>query len=450
MAKIFPFNGIIFNKEIIGNLSKVMIPPYDIISKKEQENFYNLHPYNAIRLTLGKDFPGDNDHNNKYTRSAAFFNSWLHNNVLTSDEGPSIYAYEQRFKYNGKKLVRMGFIALFKLEELEVGHIYPHEDTLPKPKEDRLNLLRTSAANYESIFTLYIDKDEKVPKMLKKSTKRKPIIEARDCMGIQNKVWKISDKPTLNKIMKEMMSKPIFIADGHHRYEAALKYRNEMRMKAQKSSGDEPYNFIMVYFTNIYDKGLVIFPIHRLILNLGLKEKINLENRLVDFFDIEEIKFRKNSEAAARKKLVKALSKAKEGEHFFGMYIHGENKYCVLKLKSEKIIDKYITADKPKEWKRLDITVLHSLVIRDILGITNRDIDAENAIKYVHNNDEAFDQVKEGKYQLAFFMNPTKIGEIISVASKYEKMPQKSTFFFPKLLTGTVMYKMPHPEKFSF
>jgi uncharacterized protein (DUF1015 family) len=450
MAKIFPFNGLIYNKKNVGNFSKVMIPPYDIIPKEDQEKYYLSNPYNCIRLTLGKDFPGDTEYNNKYTRANAFFNAWLKNEILLKDEEESIYAYEQRFNYKGKKYVRLGFIALFKLEELEAGRVYPHENTLPKPKLDRLSLLKATAANFEPIFSLYVDEEEKISRTIKKNIKRKPIAEVKDVFGIHNKLWKISGKAFINKIIKEMANKQVFIADGHHRYEASLKYRNEMRTKAQKSTGDEPYNYIMMYFTNTYDKGLIITPIHRLVLNLNLKEKINLENRLVDYFDIEEIKFSKKDEMSARKKLIRDMSKSKEGEHFFGVYIHGENKYSILRLKNERIIEKYINADKPKEWKKLDITILHALVIREILGITDKDIEAENAIKYVHNDEEAFDQVKEGKYQLAFFMNPTKIDQVTALASKYEKMPQKSTFFFPKLLTGLVMYKMSHPEKFSF
>jgi len=450
MAKISPFNGVFFNKEKCGNLSKVMIPPYDVISSKARDDFYNMHSYNAIRLTLGKEFAGDNDLNNKYSRSAAFLNSWIKNNVLIMDEEPSIYAYEQRFKYKSKKYSRLGFIALYKLEELEAGHIYPHEDTLSKPKEDRLNLMKATSANLEPIFTLYVDKDEKISKVIKKNIKRKPVIEVKDSSGIINKLWRISSKPAMNKIIKEMLNKQVFIADGHHRYEASLKYRNEMRAKAQKSSGDEPYNYIMIYFTNIFDKGLVIMPIHRLVLDLNLKEKINLENRIYDFFETEEIKFSRKTEGKARRKLIKLMSKTGEGQHSFGMYLQGENKYILLKLKNEKIIEKYINTDKPKEWKKLDITILHALIIKEILGITEKDIQSENIIKYVHNDDEAFELVKEGKYQLAFFLNPTKIEEIIAVASKYEKMPQKSTFFYPKLLTGLVMYKMQSPDKFSF
>ncbi len=450
MAKIFPFKGIFYDKKIIGNLSKVMVPPYDIISPAEQERFYELHPYNCIRLTLGKEFAGDNEANNKYTRSAAFFNSWLKNGLLKEDDEESIYAYEQRFKYKGKKYVRFGFIALFKLEELEAGRVYPHENTLLKPKQDRLDLIRACSANFEPIFGLFIDEDDKVSKMMKKNAKRKPLVEVKDGMGILNKLWKISARSVLAKAAKEMASKQVYIADGHHRYEASLKYRNEMRSRSQKSTGEEPYNYIMMYFNNIYDKGLVILPIHRLALNLCLKEKINLENRIVDYFDVEEIKFSRKTEAKSRRKLTKLLARAGDGEHFFGMYVHGENKYVLLKLKNEKLIDKYIGADKPREWRKLDVTILHAIMIRDILGITDRDIETENCIKYVHNDDEAFDTVKEGKYQIAFFLNPTKIEQVVAVADKYEKMPQKSTFFYPKLLTGPVMYKMSHPEKFSF
>jgi len=450
MAKIFPFNGALYNKKIPVNLSRVMIPPYDIISKEEQEHFYQVSPYNCIRLTLGKEFPGDNDLNNKYSRANAFFNSWLKNGILIKDDEESIYAYEQKFKYKGKKFTRLGFIALFKLEELEAGRVYPHENTLPKPKQDRLELIKAAAANFEPIFSMYVDKEEKIPRLIKKNTKRKPLVEVKDYSGILNRLWKIPAKGILNRLAKEMMNKQIYIADGHHRYEASLKYRNEMRTRSQKSTGEEPYNYIMMYFTNIYDKGLMIMPIHRLVLNLDLKEKINLENRLVDYFDIEEIKFSKKTENNARKKLLRMLSKAGEGEHFIGMYVHSENKYLLLKLKSEKMIEKYVTADKPREWKKLDVSILHSIVIKEILGITEKDIEAENHIKYVYNDEQAFDLVKEGRYQIAFLLNPTKVEQVVSVADKYEKMPQKSTFFYPKLLTGLVMYKMPHPEKFSF
>ena len=353
MAKIFPFSGITYNKKKVGNLSKVMIPPYDIISKEEQERFYGVGPYNCIRLTLGKDFPADTEYNNKYTRANGFFNAWVNNAILTQDEEESIYAYEQRFDYKGKKYVRLGFIALFKLEELEAGRVYPHENTLPKPKQDRLSLIKATAANFEPIFSLYVDEDERIPKILKKNIKRKPIAEARDVFGIHNKLWKISGNSVINKIMKEMANKQVFIADGHHRYEASLKYRNEMRTKAQKSTGNEPYNFIMMYFANTFDKGLIIMPIHRLVLNLNLKEKINLENRIFDYFDIEEIKFAKKDENSARKRLIRLMSKTKDGDHFFGMYIHGENKYSLLKLKNEKLLEKYINVDKPKEWKKL-------------------------------------------------------------------------------------------------
>ncbi len=450
MVKIFAFPGIFYNRRSITNLSKVMTPPYDVISKEAQERFYAMHPYNCIRLILGKEFPGDNEHNNKYSRANAFFNAWLKNGLLMRDNEESIYAYELRFRFKGKKFVRLGFISLFKLEELEAGRVYPHENTLLKPKQDRLDLLKATATNFESIFSLYIDKDDRISKLIKKNIKRKPLIEAKDGNGFLSRIWHIPSRTAVNRIIKEMSSKQVYIADGHHRYEASLKYRNEMRMRSQKSTGDEPYNFIMMYFTNVYDKGLLVLPIHRLIQNLSLKEKIHFENRLVDYFDMEELPFSKRTEPLVRKRLLRRLADAKEGEHFLGMYARGDNKYFLLKLKSEKIIDKYITGDKPKEWKKLDVTILHSIIIRDILGITDNDIAGENALKFVHDDNAAFDMVKEGKFQLAFLLNPTKVEQIVAVADKYEKMPQKSTFFYPKLLSGLLMYKMPNPEKFSF
>lgn len=450
MAKIFPFPGVFYNKKAVSNLAKVMTPPYDVVSKEAQDNFYRLHPYNCIRLILGKEFTGDNEANNKYTRANGFFNAWLKNSILCKDEEESFYAYEQRFKFKGVKYVRLGFIALFKLEELEAGRVYPHENTLQKPKQDRLDLLRATAANFEPIFSLYIDKEEKIPRALKKDLKRKPLVEVKDSSGCLNRLWKITSKSVIGKITKEMANKQVYIADGHHRYEASLKYRNEMRSRSQKSTGDEPYNFIMMYFTNIHDKGLLVLPIHRLVHGLSLKEKINLENRLVDYFDITEVPFTKKTEKLARRKVLKLLSSAGEGEHLFGMYAHSDGKYLLLRLKSEKLIDKYVTGDKPKEWKRLDVAILHSIVLKDILGISDADIAGEDALRFMHNDDEAFDLVKEGNYQLAFMLNPTKVEQIVAVADKFEKMPQKSTFFYPKLLTGLVMYKMPHVERFAF
>jgi uncharacterized protein (DUF1015 family) len=437
-----------YNKNCVGNLAKVTTPPYDVISKEEQDELYDIHPYNLIRLILGKNYQGDTDLNNKYSRASAFFKSWLKNDILKKDEEPSIYVYEQKFMHKNKKISKLGYIALFKIEEFEAGRIFPHENTLAKPKTDRLDLLRACSVNFEPIFSLYADEKNKITKLLKKAVKRKPIVEVKDKQKVFHRLWKISTKSVLNKIIKEMANKQVYIADGHHRYEASLKYRNEMRNRAQKSTGEEPYNYIMMYFTNVYEKGLVILPIHRLIKNLNLKDVIKLLNSLQEYFQVIEIKFTKNSEKSARRKLMKNISQAKEGEHYFGMYINGFNKYFLLKLKNEKAADKLIDHSKPKEYRKLDVTLLHNIVIKHILDIQDSGI--EDAITFVHDDDKAFDMVKSGKYKLALLLNSTKVEQIIAVANKYEKMPQKSTFFYPKLKSGLVMYKMDFPEKFSF
>lgn len=448
MTKIQPFNGIMYNKKIIKNLSSVVTPPYDVISREAQEEYYKKHPYNIIRLILGKDYAGDTDLNNKFSRGAGFFRAWLNNQILVKDEAPAIYVYEQRFSFKNNKSSRLGFIALFKLEEFETGKIYPHENTLAKPKGERLELIRASSANFESIFSLYEDEKNKVTKILKTEIKRKPIMEVKDQQKTLHRVWRITGKASINKIIKEMSTKQVYIADGHHRYEASLKYRNEMRGRSQKSTGDEPFNFIMMYFTNILDKNLLILPTHRLIGHLELKDIINLLNSLQEFFDITEFKFSNKNEKSAKRRLFKLLPGAKEGEHFFGMYINGFNKYYLLKLKNEKMAEKFIDHNKPKEWRKLDVAILHNLIIRHILKIPDNKI--EESIFFTHDDDKALDLVKEGKYKLALLLNPTKVEQVIAVANKYEKMPQKSTFFYPKLESGLVMYKMEFPEKFTF
>ncbi|MFC1559952.1 DUF1015 domain-containing protein [Candidatus Margulisiibacteriota bacterium] len=448
MTKIFPFKGVTYNKKLVGNLAKVTTPPYDVISTEGQDAFYNTHPYNIIRLILGKNYPGDTDLNNKYTRASAFFKAWLNNNILSKDEEPAIYVYEQKFSYKNKKISKLGYIALFKIEEFEAGRIFPHENTLAKPKTDRQDLLRACSTNFEPIFSLYADEKNKITKLFKKATKRKPTVEVKDKEKVLHRLWKISSRSILNKITKEMESKQIYIADGHHRYEASLKYRNEMRSRAQKSTGEEPYNFIMMYFTNIFEKGLLILPIHRLVKDLNLKDVINLLNSLQEYFEVIEIKFTKKSEKSAQRKLLKLISQAKEGEHFFGMYINGFNKYYLLKLKNEKAADKLMDHGKPKEWRKLDVAILHTVVIKHILGISDNKI--EDSIIFSHNDNETFERVKKGEFKLALFLDSTKVEQIIAVANKYEKMPQKSTFFYPKLKSGLVMYKMDFPEKFSF
>lgn len=449
MVKIFPFEGIIYNPGL-KKVNNVFTPPYDVIGPEEQEALYELHDFNFVKIALGKEFPEDGEYNNKYIRAAATLEGWLRHKILLRDKKPAIYIYEQKFSVFGKKYSRLGFISLLRLEDMGRGKVFPHEETHSKAKMDRLNLMRATSANIEPIFSLYSDEKNKIGKVMKKFMRRKPIFDVKDKDKVQHRMWRIDRKPSITKILKEMKDKAVFIADGHHRYEAALRFKNELKMNNTKFTEEEEYNHVMMYFTSIEDKGLAIFPINRLIHNIEFFSPDKFLNSLSEFFDIEEFKASKKTAKAVRKKLSKALAKAgQENKHAFGVYL-GKNRYYLITLKDEKSVDEMVEEEKPKAWKRLDTTILHYVVFDRILGIAD---DIPNKVTYTKSaksEDQVFEMVDKQGYQIAFLLNPTKIEEIIAIASKLEKMPQKSTFFYPKLLSGLLLNKIVHGQKITF
>lgn len=450
MVKVFPFKGITYNKKKVSKLDRVMAPPYDVISKEEQDHLYDLHDYNIIRLILGKDFPEDTEFNNKYVRAANFFEGLLRHEILIRDEKPCIYAYEQSFKVKGKTYARLGFISLLRLEDLGKGKVFPHEETLPKPKADRLHLMLQTKSHFESVFSIFHDKNNRLYKILKKLTRRKPYIEARDKDNNIHRLWKIDKKGSIHKIMREMKEKWIFIADGHHRYEASLKLKDELKDRTQKFHEEEPYNHTLVFFTPIENKGLVILPIHRAIkLHSPLFDPILFTQELSEHFEVEEITFTGRSEKKQKARFFKLMDKKGRNGHTFGMFMGG-NKFYLLTLKNENIVDEFITENKPRQWKHLDVTILHSLVIDRLLHIQRGTPESEQSITYFKDEDQTLQAVKNGQAQIAFFLNPTKIDEVVQIASKYEKMPPKSTFFYPKLLSGLVMNKIDNESKVDY
>ncbi|OGC24078.1 hypothetical protein A2291_02220 [candidate division WOR-1 bacterium RIFOXYB2_FULL_42_35] len=445
MVKIFPFEGILYNTDL-KKVNNVFTPPYDVISPEEQDAYYNLHEFNFVKIALSKEFPGDNEYNNKYIRSAATLEGWLRHKILLKDKKPAIYVYEQKFTVRGKNYSRLGFTCLLRLEDMGRGKVFPHEETHSQAKMDRLKLMRATSANIEPIFSLYSDEKGKVNKVLKKFMGKKPVFDVKDKNKVQHRLWKIDSKPSIEKIVKEMKDKAAFIADGHHRYEAALRFKNELKMNNTKFTEEEEYNHIMMYFTSIEDKGLAIFPINRVIHNLAFFNPVEFLKSLEQFFDIEEFKASKKTVMAVRKKLAKDLEKAGQTKHAFGLYL-GNNHYYLITLKDEKTVDEMVEEEKPKAWKRLDTTILHYVVFDRILGIARQIPDKVSYTKSAKSEDQVFEMVDKQGYQIAFLLNPTKIEEIVAIASKLEKMPQKSTFFYPKLLSGLVLNKIVHGEK---
>ena len=425
MAEIKPFRGILYNRKKV-NIAKVVTPPYDVISAAMQDRFYKTDQFNIIRLALGKIGKKDTPNNNRYTRAGKTIDNWMRNKIFVKDKDPSIYVHAQEYLHKGKKKNRVGFIALMKIEDPKKSGVLPHEYTLAKPKEDRLNLISKTEANLSPIFTLFEDGKSKINKILKHFIKSKNPLFTIEAEGVMHKLWQMYDKHAIRKIQSEMRDKKIFIADGHHRYEVALTYKNTMlkRKKFKKSYGD-----IMMYFSSLSESGnLTILSTHRVINNIAQFNETKILNKLKKYFYITNVK--------SVERCMEHLEKTPKNRHAFGMYT-GKNKFCILTLKGIYSVRKLIDSPKTYSLKKLDVTILHDLIIDKILGIKV----SENSVKYIRNEKDAASVVEKGDYQVAFFLRPTKVTDMKAVAEKSEMMPQKSTYFYPKLLTGLVINK---------
>ena len=303
MATILPFKGLRYNPEKIKDISKVITPPYDVISEKERDDYYQLHPDNIIRLILSKDIPGDDQSNNKYTRSAEFFDTWRKEEILKEETESAIYIYAQEFTLSGKKYTRRGFISLVKLEDFQTGEIYPHEHTLAKPKEDRMNLMKACNANLSQVFTFFEDEDSKISNFLHKVSEGDPDIDFTDIYGVKNSLWAIKDKIVIEELILQMKKRALFIADGHHRYETALFYRDYIKGKEneQNSNEDSPADYIMMMCVSMEDPGLQILPTHRLARNVKGLDPEKIKSSLSEVFDISDLGNDCNAETLTQK-----------------------------------------------------------------------------------------------------------------------------------------------------
>jgi uncharacterized protein (DUF1015 family) len=440
MAEIVPFRGVLYNPAKVGDLNKVMAPPYDVISPKKQDELYERHPNNIIRIILGKTTPQDTEGNDRYSRAAADLNKWMGEGVLAHDEKPALYYYTQTYALkDGSKHTRKGFIGLSRLVDFGKG-IHPHERTLSGPKADRLKLMQACDANMSCIFTLYSDPVLKVNKLLEGAIAGKaPAIDVTDDDGIVNRIWKVDDTETLNGVIESMNDKSLFIADGHHRYETALNYRNMMREKAGNYTGNEPFNFIMMYFSNMDDEGMTIWPTHRVVHSLKGFEADSFLAKCKEHFDVKEFAYTAASEATVRSTFLKELEKSGAKAVSLGLHIRARDIYYLLSIKSADVMDKVFGDTIPEVFKGLDVTVLHSLVFAKILGMTQEAQEKQENLIYVKSYDEAISACSNDQNQLVFLLNATKIEQVKSVALAGFVMPQKSTYFYPKLLSGLTL-----------
>ncbi|MFC1624706.1 DUF1015 domain-containing protein [Candidatus Omnitrophota bacterium] len=408
MADIIPFKGVLYNPEKIKDLSKVVAPPYDVISKEEQKELYDSDPHNIIRILLGECFPDDNEKENRYVRAERFLKDWKGKDLLKRDDRDSIYVYSQEFTIDEKVISRLGFIALLKLEEFNVGtsSVYPHEDTFQAPKEDRSRLIESIEANLGPIFALFKDEEKHIDAILVEATRKsQPIIDIVDHHGARNRLWRISEKETMATIVRLIKPKLLFIADGHHRYEVGLEF--------SKLKSDHKYGRILTYFTDLYADGIIILPVHRLIAGVNNDTLSYLKGNLRKDF------------------LVKELASKVEAKTFLSGAHHLEKRFVIYD-------GRMFTGLSRSEKDSLDVNVLHSLIIGP-LEKKATEAGEKISIDFTKDLGYAIDEVDKGRRSLSILLNPTKIDQVCSMAFSGKRMPQKSTYFYPKVLTGLVI-----------
>lgn len=430
MADIIPFRGLRYNPEKISNLASVVTPPYDIIDESAQARYYAENPANVIRLELGLIFPQDSNSNNRYTRAAQYLEKWQEDQTLLAEEKAALYLYQQEFNFRGEKVVRTGFVCGLKLEPYEKSNILPHEETLSKPKADRLQLMRATNSNFSSIFGLYSDEQKEAEQLLLAEVKEQaPDINIIDEAGETHKIWVIKNEELIERIVALLADRPVYIADGHHRYETALEYYHEM-----KEQGLQGYDYVMATLVNVFDEGLVVLPTHRLVGNIPGFKLDAFMNRLADLFEIELYKD-KNIGA-----FMQELESKGKKHRVFGMY-SGKDIFF-LELKNPEQASKLLPDNKSAAWEKLDVALLDNIILDQLLGINEQKRRSQENLAYTRSEEWLMEQIDNRNYQLGFLLNPTRVEEIIAVAQARDKMPQKSTYFYPKLITGLIINKM--------
>ena len=431
MAKIFPFRGLTYDPGKIGDFSRVVAPPYDVISPEHQAELYDRSPRNVVRI----DFCRDAD---PYETVPRRFREWQEDGTLVPEDAPAIYYLSQEYRLqDGVPRERRGFIALATIEDFG-GGIHGHENTMAEPREDRLKLMLACDAQFSSILALYTDEKPTLTDALSEHVRtRKPKVEAELGEYGVSRLWAVTDPGLVGMVQDALGRQAVFIADGHHRYEAACGYRARRLAERPGATGDEGFNRVMMYFANLREEGVVILPTHRLVRELPDVAPGELEEKLQRHFQVEA--FPRDGEG--RRRFLDTLEHPDGGQRFLGACFRGDPRYLVLRLRDGESLRR-LAPDMSAELRGLDVTTLHVLLMEHVLGVSTRDAVNTDAVAYTHDAEEALAEVENGGCQAAFLLNPPSAAEMIAVSLKGDKMPQKSTYFFPKLVTGLVIHKV--------
>ena len=423
MADIRAFRGFRYDPAKAGALADLVAPPYDVIDAELQKKLYDLSPYNAIRVELTKDEPGDTETNNKYTRAGQTMRDWLAAGAVAQDTARSLYVYEQEFDVEGRTYSRRGFFARVRLEPFGTGRIFPHEQTMSGPKQDRLNLYRATNFNLSPVFGLYPDDGEVFAK-LEPLIRNSPPRVAKDHLGVTNRLWVVTDQTAISAVVGLMGPKPVFIADGHHRYETGLKYLEEQRAAGLVADDETPPNFCLMMLVSMADPGLIILPTHRLASGLPNITGPQLREALASHFELFD-------EPDALAAWEHVLMDGTQSTLAFGTVADG--RWIVAKLRDPAALDS-LAPEQSLEWRGLGVSILHKLVLEKLVA----ERFGASKCQYVHLLKEVTDAVAAKACQLACLVPPATMEHVEVIAGNREKMPPKSTYFYPKLLTGLV------------
>ena len=437
MADIHPFRALRYDLQRVP-ASQVVTQPYDKITPAMQERYYAAGPYNLVRIILGRRESQDSGNSNVYTRAAAYARQWRVEGIFRQDSEPSIYVYSQTFTApSGKRFERRGFIALGRLEDYSAKVVFRHEQTLSKPKADRLDLLRATRTHYEQLFLLYEDSGE-IDSLLKPNSA--PAIDVDDEYGVAHRVWQISDPGVIASVQKKMRDKKLIIADGHHRYETALNFRNECRATAGTSSNPQaPYEFVMMTLVNMNDPGLLVLPTHRVVHSLDSFSVDEFQKFSSQFFTVEEIDPAINAVRATA--LLREQEQEKE-QGRTGTALLAVTATRAFLLHSPKAAGAKFFAGLSPRQQALDVVQLHKCLLEGVLQLSEESIRNQQNLSYLRDASEALEQVRKGAANIAFLMNPCPVPQVRDIAFAGEVMPQKSTDFYPKLLSGLTAYAL--------
>jgi len=445
MAIVSPFCGIRYNVEKISRLHDVITPPYDVISPDEREVLRARSPYNFVHIDLPVLKPDESVQ--PYQKAAELFFEWLNKGVMIRDNVPCFYYYELSFKKpsDSTTFIRRGFVAILRIEEFGKGCVYPHEKTFSRVRADRLQLMRACKAQLSPVFALYSDPKKNVISELTTAKENSPVLHFTDDGDMEHKLWRVTDEQVHRRVVEMLRPKDIFVADGHHRYETALAYRNEMRQKmGARSTGNEPYEYCLMYLSPMEDPGLTILPTHRMFTSFPTERHKEFLTKAREFFDIEAVSFEKATE------LENYLCKCRnQGIIAIGHAIQGQNRVYLLRGRTNRVKQFMELKGVRPQFHDIDVVILDSLVFGELYQLPENMINDEKVITFVHDIHKALDGIMNGRYEAGFFINPTTIEQVRRVALAGLTMPHKATYFYPKVVSGLVLYDMSGNESIA-